>query len=91
MDQNVPGQSHCRSFKSTISFLYADTNSWKLTIEKFYMVKKSVATTVTRKVKVTLIGLLGHGTLKSAVSWEWIDEIADFLHTDTNLRKLKVT
>ena len=40
MDQNVPGQSHCRSFKSTISFLYADTNSWKLKIEKFYMVKK---------------------------------------------------
>ena len=63
--------------------------NWKL--KNFTWSKKSVATTVTRKVKVTLIGLLGHGTLKSAVSWEWIDEIADFLHTDTNLRKLKVT
>ena len=68
MDQNVPGQSHCRSFKSTISFLYADTNSWKLKIEKFYMVKKECGYYSPRKVKVTLIGLLGHGTLKSAVS-----------------------
>ena len=36
-------------------------------------------------------GLLVLGTLKSAVSQEWIDEIADFLHADSNLGKLKVT
>ena len=36
-------------------------------------------------------GLLGLGTLKSAVSQEWIDELVCFLLADTNLWKLKVT
>ena len=36
-------------------------------------------------------GLLGHGTLKSADSREWINERVDFLNIDTNLGNLKVT
>ena len=36
-------------------------------------------------------GLLGLGTLKSAVSQEWTDELGWFLLTDTNLWKLRVT
>ena len=39
----------------------------------------------------TQSGLLGLGTLKSAVSQELIDERANFVHADTNLGKLKVT
>ena len=36
-------------------------------------------------------GLLGLRTLKSALSQEWVNELADFLHTDISLWKLKVT
>ena len=36
-------------------------------------------------------GLLGLVTLKSAVSQEWVNKLDCFLHTDTNLWKLKVT
>ena len=33
--------------------------------------------------------LLGPGTLKSPASQEWNDQLSWFLHTDTNLWKLK--
>ena len=35
--------------------------------------------------------LLGHETLKSAASQEWIDVKSWFLHADTNLGRLKIT
>ena len=34
--------------------------------------------------------LLGNGTLKPALSQEWIDEMSWFLHADANLGKLNV-
>ena len=46
-----------------------------------------------RKAKSHLLngqGLLGHWTLKSALSQEWIDELSWFLHADTNSGKLKI-